>query len=230
MNAARTAPLPLLRAGWDGRAATGVSARFYGSRGAAAFEQDREATMVSMLQLWAPILLSAVGVFVASSLIHMVLKWHNADYLRLSNEDEVRVAIRSGNPKPGQYVIPYCIGGKDMKDPELMKKFTEGPVGFLTLRRSGPPTMGAALGGWFAFTVVVAIFAACIAARTLPAGTQFAQVFCLVGTVCFLTYAGGAAPNAIWMGKPWGSAIKDMVDGAIYGLVCGAAFGWLWPA
>jgi hypothetical protein len=49
---------------------------------------------VSLAQLWLPILLSAVCVFAASSLIHMVVKWHASDYNPLSNEDEVRAAIR----------------------------------------------------------------------------------------------------------------------------------------
>ena len=49
--------------------------------------------MVSLTQLWVPIILSAVIVFLASSLIHMVFKWHNADYRRLPDEDAVRAAL-----------------------------------------------------------------------------------------------------------------------------------------
>jgi len=62
--------------------------------------------MISLPQLWLPILVSAVLVFVASSLIHMVVKWHNSDYLTLSNEDEVRAAIRKTNPAPGSICSP----------------------------------------------------------------------------------------------------------------------------
>ena len=36
--------------------------------------------MVGLAALWLPILLSAVIVFVASSLIHMVSGWHKSDY------------------------------------------------------------------------------------------------------------------------------------------------------
>ena len=36
--------------------------------------------MVPALSLWLPILLSAVYVFIASSLVHMVLKYHCSDY------------------------------------------------------------------------------------------------------------------------------------------------------
>ena len=34
--------------------------------------------MAFVHQLWLPILLSAVFVFLASSVIHMALKWHNS--------------------------------------------------------------------------------------------------------------------------------------------------------
>ena len=60
--------------------------------------------MVSLGALWLPILLSAVFVFIVSAIIHMVLKYHNSDYRRLPNEDEVRTALRKGNPAPGMYV------------------------------------------------------------------------------------------------------------------------------
>ena len=43
-----------------------------------------------MAQLWLPILLSAVFVFIASALINMLLKfWHSPDYRGFANEDEI---------------------------------------------------------------------------------------------------------------------------------------------
>ena len=35
--------------------------------------------------------------------------------------------------------------------------------------------------------------------------------------------------SAIWMGKPWASAAKEVLDAFIYGLVTALIFGWLWP-
>ena len=46
--------------------------------------------MLTLASLWLPIVLAAVAVFVVSSLIHMVFRWHASDYRKLSNEDEVR--------------------------------------------------------------------------------------------------------------------------------------------
>ena len=183
----------------------------------------------SLLQLWLPILLSGVIVFVASSLIHMVVKWHASDYNALSNEDEVRAAIRKGAPAPGQYVLPYCSDHKDMGKPEMLAKYTEGPIGFLVINPNGPPAMGGALVKWFAFAVLVAFMAAYLASRTLAPGTHYLQVFRVVGAVTFLTYGFGSISNSIWMGKPWSSTIKDLADSLIYGLLSAGVFGWLWP-
>ena len=73
--------------------------------------------MITLAQLWLPILLSAVGIFIVSSLIHMVFKWHNSDYKGFSNEDAVRATMRAGNPPDGMYVIPYCKAHKELANP-----------------------------------------------------------------------------------------------------------------
>jgi len=185
--------------------------------------------MVSLGALWLPIVLSAVLVFVLSSIIHMVLGYHRSDYTQLPNEDAVRAAIRAGNPAPKQYVFPYCATPKEMGSPEMQRKFIEGPVGVLNLKPAGAPGMGAALGQWFVFSLVVAVFVAYVATHALPAGAPYLKVFQVVGTVGFLAYATGQLPAAIWMGKPWSVAWKEVFDGLLYGLVTAGAFGWLWP-
>ena len=185
--------------------------------------------MVPLFHLWLPILLAAIFVFLASSLIHMAFKWHNSDYRKLSNEQEVREAIRKGDPAPGQYVLPYFGDMKAMQSPEAQQKFAEGPVAMLYLKACGVPKMGPALLGWFFFSVVISFAVAYLTSRTVPPGSPCLQVFRVAGTAAFLAYAGNAAQAAIWMGKPWRSAAKEMLDGLIYGLVTASAFGWLWP-
>jgi hypothetical protein len=185
--------------------------------------------MVPLGSVVLPVVLSAVFVFLASFLIHMVLRYHAADYTQLPNEDAVRAAIRAGNPAPRQYIIPYASDPKAMQSPEMVQKQIEGPVGVLNLRTPGKTTMGPYLGQWFVFNLVVAFFVAYVAAHTLPAGAAYLEVFRVVGAVTFLAYAAGQFPAAIWMAKPWPVALKDALDGLIYGLVTAGTFGWLWP-
>jgi hypothetical protein len=189
----------------------------------------KEAAMISLAQLWLPILVAAIAVFAASSVIHMFVKWHNTDYLKLGNEDDVRAVIRAGHAGTGQYVIPYCSDPKEMQKPEMLQKFKEGPVGFLVLRPPCEPSMGKPLGLWFLLNLVVALLAGYLACRTLAAGSSFLQICRMVGIVTFAAYACGSAQQAIWMGKPWGSAGKEIADALIYAIVSALVFGWLWP-
>jgi hypothetical protein len=185
--------------------------------------------MVTLFDLWLPIVVSAVAVFMLSSLVHMVFKWHNADYRALANEDEVRAVIQKMNPSPGEYVVPHCTDMKQMQSPEFQHKYRDGPVGMLTLRSRGVPDMTRPLIAWFVYTLVVALLAGYVASRVLPAGAEALHVLQAVATIAFMTYVGGSVQNGIWMGKPWSSVAKDLFDGVLYGLATGIAFGWLWP-
>jgi hypothetical protein len=185
--------------------------------------------MQVVIALWLPIVLSAVLVFVASSVIHMVIKWHNAEYRPLPNEGQVRSAIRAASPAPGQYVIPYCMDMKAMGAPEMQQKYQEGPIAVITVRPNGPPRMGSALALWFVFILAVSAIAAYIAGKTQPPGAPLLQVCRVVGALTFVAYAAGSVQYAIWMGKPWTSVAKDAVDAAIYAVITAATFAWLWP-
>ncbi len=185
--------------------------------------------MPSLLSLWLPILLSAVFVFIASSLVHMVFKWHNSDYLKLPNEDEIRDAIRKENPAPGQYVLPYCADMKEMGGPEMQKKYMDGPLGMLYLRANGLPKMGPSMISWFLYTAVVALFAGVLTQHALPVGAHYRSVFNRVALAAFMAYGLGGVPAAIWMGKPWRVVIKELADAIIYSLLMAGTFGWLWP-
>jgi len=124
--------------------------------------------MNALLSLWLPILLSAVTVFVISSLIHMVIKWHASEYRSLSNEDAVRAVIRAGHPAPGSYVVPHCPDMKDMGSDAMKQKYAEGPVGHITIVPNGTPNMGKYLGLWFLWSLAIAVVAAFL--RQIPAG------------------------------------------------------------
>src|SRR6202790_133491 len=137
--------------------------------------------MVPISALWIPILLSAVIVFVASSVLHMVLPYHKSDYRKLPEEDRVVDVLRAAGVTPGPaYHFPHTTH-IEMKSPEVVEKFKRGPIGLLTVIPSGPPAMGKYLGMWFVYCVVVGIFAAFVAGSTLRPGTRYLVVFHLTG-------------------------------------------------
>ena len=184
--------------------------------------------MVTLAGLWLPILLAAVIVFVASSIMHMLLKYHQGDYRKLPDEDKVVGVLRGAGLTRGLYHFPFTTH-KEMKSPEVQAKFKEGPVGFITVMPSGPVNMGKFLGLWFAYCIVVGIVVAYLAAHMVTAGAPYRHVFRVVGTAAFLAYSVGPLINGIWKGQPWSMVIKEAIDGLVYALLTAGTFGWLWP-
>ncbi len=186
--------------------------------------------MVSVLSLWLPILLSAVIVFLVSSLIHMVLGYHRTDFRKVPAEDDVMNSLREFGIPPGDYVIPCAGSSKEMGSPEFIEKATKGPVAFMTVIPSGPPAMGKSLVQWFLYCVVVGIFAAYIGGRAVGPGGDYLQVFRFTGCTAFVGYALALWQNSIWYRRAWSTTLKSTFDGLIYGLLTAGTFGWLWPA
>ena len=184
--------------------------------------------MVPLSALWLPIVLSAVIVFIASSIMHMVLPYHKNNYKRLPDEDKATATLRAQNLERGLYVFPFCTP-KEMKTPAAIEKYKQGPVGFLTIMPPGPPAMPKFLGLWFVYCLLVGFFVAYLAGHTVTSGTSYLAVFRVVGTAAFLSYGLGILPNGIWKGQTWGMTIKEVIDGLIYALLTAGTFGWLWP-
>ena len=184
--------------------------------------------MVALSALWLPIVLAAVIVFIASSIMHMVLPYHRSDYKKLPDEEKVRTAIREAGVTRGLYMFPFA-DHKQMKDPAVQEKFKQGPVGTMIIRQSGAISLGPFLIQWFVYCMVVGFFTAYVAAHTLAAGVNYLEVFRVVGTVAFMAYGVGTLANGIWKGEPWSMVMKEVLDGLIYALLTAGTFGWLWP-
>ena len=185
--------------------------------------------MTALAALWLPIVLGAVFVFIASSIIHMGPFWHRGDFPKMPDEDKLRAAVGSLAIPPGDYMVPRCNNMAEMRSPEFVKKMTDGPVWILTVRPNGVAGMAKPLVLWFLYIGVVALFAGYVAAITLPPGVHYLSVFRVVGTAAFMAFALGLLHDSIWYARQWSTTIKLMVDGLIYALVLAGTFGWLWP-
>lgn len=186
--------------------------------------------MIPLLSLWLPILLAAVLVFIASSVIHLLLPYHRLDADDLPDEESLRRALGPVELPPGSYIVPKARSAADLKDPVFVKKMEEGPVAFLDVRPSGPPNMGPQLGRWFVYALVVGLFAAYVAGRALGPGAPYLEVFRVTGTTAFVGYALALWQMPIFYGKKWTWAVTFTFDGLVYALLTAGVFGWLWPA
>ena len=185
--------------------------------------------MVSLSALWIPILLSAVVVFIVSSIIHMALPWHKNDYPRIPGEDAVRAALRPLNIPPGSYMVPRAASPKEMGSPEFLEKMKAGPVLILQVMPNGMMSMASNLTGWFVYLVVISYFAAYITSRAIGVGANYLLVFRFVGTTAFMGYSLALWQMSIWYRRSWWLTIKSTIDGLIYACFAAGVFGWLWP-
>jgi hypothetical protein len=188
-----------------------------------------EVRMVPALTLWLPILVSAVVVFAASSIIHMVLPYHRNELRKLPKEDDVMAALRKFTIPPGDYAMPHAGSMEAMKSAAFIEKMKTGPVVVMTVRPSGPPSMTKSMVLWFVYLVFVSFFAAYIAGRALGPGAHYLAVFRFAGAAAFSAYSLALLQHSIWWGRNWGTTWKSVFDGFVYACLTAGVFGWLWP-
>ena len=186
---------------------------------------------VPLTSLWLPILLSAVAVFIASSVIHMVLTYHRTDYRKLPSEDQVMDALRRFSIPPGDYMMPCAGSPSAMKDPAFVDKLKKGPIAIMTIMPSGQWSMGPQLAA------VVRLFRRRQPLCGLPhqprgAGRARRTSKSRASRARSRSSATRSAqwPQAIWYRKSVSTTIKSTIDGLIYGFLTGGFFGWLWPS
>jgi len=186
--------------------------------------------MVPITDLILPILISGLFVFIASSLIHMLLPYHKGDYRSLPDEAGAMDALRPFSIPPGCYSMPRPASMKDANSPEYLEKLKKGPVMFLTVLKSGQISMAGSLIMWFVYSVLVSFFAAYVTGRALEAGAHYLAVFRFAGVTSFVAYAFASLPESIWYSRPWSTTLKNAFDGLVYALITAGTFGWLWPS
>ena len=186
--------------------------------------------MVSLTSLLIPILVSAVAVFLVSFVLHMVIPFHKNDIRKIPREDEFLAAVRGFNLPKGDYAAPHADSPAAMKDPAFLEKRAKGPTVIMTTVPGAPPPMSAHLTKWFIYCVIVSVFAAYVASRTLAPGTEYLQVFRIIGTTAFMGYSLALVQNWIWYMKDGGATFRSIIDGLAYALATAGVFGSMWPA
>ncbi len=185
--------------------------------------------MVTIMSLWLPILVSAVFVFIMSTIVHMALKYHANDFAKLPDEGAAADALRKLNLPDGTYALPKASDMKEFSSPEFQEKIKKGPNAHITIWGGTTPSMTKELTGWFLFSIAVSVYAAYIASRALEPGAHYLEVFRFVGATAFACYSFADISRSIWWRQPWSVTAKSAFDGMLYALLTAGTFGWLWP-
>jgi hypothetical protein len=182
-----------------------------------------------MFALWLPTLVSAIAVFILSSIIHMVVPWHKSDYAKFPDEAGVLDALRAFSLAPGEYMAPRPSSRADMGSPEFAEKVKRGPLVILNIATSDSVSMARPLILWFVYVIVVSWLAGHIAWGAYGNPGAPRGIFHAVALTAFLAYAAGLWPQTIWFRKPWLTSFKASFDGLIYAIVTGLIFVYFWP-
>lgn len=184
-----------------------------------------------MIAIWLAIVVAAVGVFVTSAILHMVLPYHRTDIRKLpgDKEDAILDALNRAALAPGDYAMPHPGGPAGMRDPAFIAKATKGPLTLMTLAPGAVPSMGPSLGMWFIYCLVISTCLGGLAWYIIGPYQPFSYVFHIVLVIGFFAYGGALPQMSIWSRRSWATTVKSLIDSVIYGAVTGAVFGWLWP-
>jgi hypothetical protein len=184
--------------------------------------------MQFLMDLWLPILLSGLAVFMLSALAWMVLPHHKKEWQKFPNEDAVMNAVRAGNPKGGLYNFPHADDPKAMQTVEFQTKMNAGVIAYVTVVEHAGKGMGGTMAKSLLGNLIVSVFVAYVASIALQPGADYLTVFRLTGAVTFMAYGLGQIQESVWFGRPWKSYFLGAADALVYALVTGGIFGWRW--
>jgi hypothetical protein len=159
----------------------------------------------------------------------MLIKYHNADYKGLANEDAVSTALAEKSPAPALYTLPYCSDMKTMSEEHMQKKFNDGPVAMITIMPNGMPPMGKLLTQQILFFLFGSFLIGYLATLSIATNADCVMVFRQVFIAAFLSYGWAQIPLSIWMGQPWSNCVRYLIDALIYAAVTAGTFALLWP-
>ncbi len=183
---------------------------------------------MEVMDLWLPIVISAVVVFIASFMAWMVFPHHKKDVLKLPDEAGFVEALKRYDIPAGTYMWPNCVDAAEMKSDEYKQRYKAGPWGSMTVQ-PGQPNFGLNLALVFVFYLVVGAFVAYITGQARAPGAEYLSVFQVAGASAFAAYCLGGLPNAIFFGRPVRAVFTDFIDGLVYALLTAGIFAWRWP-
>jgi len=180
-----------------------------------------------LIQLWLPILLSAVAIWIASAVIWMVMPHHAKDFKAVPNEDSFLSALKAFNLPAGSYHFPHCGSHKDSRDPEFQRKWKEGPAGMLNIMNCAG--MGKNMLLTFLVQLAASTITAYLGSLVLARGLDFMPVFRFFATAGILTWCFASLPNQIGFGASRNAKVACFIDGIIYAAITASIFAALWP-
>lgn len=181
---------------------------------------------LSMWDLWLPMIVSAVFVFITSCVLWMASPLHKQDFKDPGDgEGPLLECLRRPCFEPGVYFVPWTKGWP--KDPEAVEKRDRGPWALVTVVPK--PNFRANCAAWGVHQLVVAMLVAYALSLTFHTGSHWMSIARSAATIGLLAHGGYAVPLSIWHGLPWKQLPGRLLDAAVYTALTAGTFAWFWP-
>ncbi|MFO1001825.1 MAG: hypothetical protein U0936_15920 [Planctomycetaceae bacterium] len=185
--------------------------------------------MNELAGLWIPIVVSAFSVLIVNGIVSCVVRFHLPNWKELPEEDATVEFLQKSGISPGVYLFPGRRKRSAGESEESrLQRMESGPWGTISIM-SQPPDLGRMMMQASTFFLVINILIAHLAIQALGPADGFITVFRFTGSTAALAYAAGGIPNAIWHGGNFRTALVDVIQGIVLGIVTGAVFATLWP-
>ncbi|MFT5423344.1 MAG: hypothetical protein ACI89L_001121 [Phycisphaerales bacterium] len=183
---------------------------------------------IALIDLWIPILVSAIACFVASSIIWMALPHHKADIQALPDEDAFNGAVGGLGLKPGLYMFPNCQGTEGHKSEAFQARWKAGPWGTINVL-GAQPSFGKNLAITFVEMLLISVIVAYLASTAMEDNAGGRDIARFMFTGAFLGYVLGGFSVDAFLGKPTRFVITGVFDSLVYAAVTAVVFVFLWP-
>ena len=174
--------------------------------------------------------LGGLAMFIWGAVSHMALNIGASSMKSMQNEKTVIAAMKENMKESGLYLFPGGVPSNDMtaeQRKEVMRKWEQGPSGFLVFHPEGMPAMGAKTLSTELFSnILAALVAAFLLSQALGTLTSFGSRVLFVALIGLVPFLGLSVSYWNWYGFPTGFTFAELVDQvggfALAGLVLAA--------
>jgi len=175
-------------------------------------------------------IVGGILVFFMGFVEHELLGWGSRTFSSLEKDTEFRENLKGHQLHPAIYAFPQMPKDKSPAEMDpFMKKWAEGPSGFLIIAPPGDVNMPKMLGLEFLSNVVAALIAAWIVSL-ISADKPFLWRWKVVVLIAIFGWVSLVASYGIWYEFPWPFIRDDLLCTILEWSVGGAAIaGFIQP-
>lgn len=181
------------------------------------------------------ILLSGIAggfvLFIWGAVSHMALGLSESSMKSMQNEETVIAAMKENIKEPGLYLFPGGVPSNDMtaeQQAEFMRRWEQGPSGFLVFHPNGIPGMSAkTLLIELASNIAAALIAAFLLSQTLGSLTSFGGRVLFVALIGVIPFLAISVSYWNWYGFPASFTFGELVEQGVGFALAGVAMAMI---